>query len=178
LGYFQTFFLNLLLVFGAAQARAGDWSAVAGTAGFQGMVSLGAAYNTSERHQWQLMMGEYSIGQGHGMQMNLAYFYSPFKIQRSNLAWFPLSPGLLALYALDQDDYFTESPGDYPTPNYYEQTGLRLGVAMGSTIALNDTLHFTYELVFLDMGILAVWNNRLKDASYFWSSGLKIRYLF
>ncbi|MGE4130394.1 MAG: hypothetical protein AB7F86_02085 [Bdellovibrionales bacterium] len=99
-----------------------------------------------------------------------------------NFTSFSLAPiriGILSLYAADRDNFFVSDQAKYPAPNYYEQTGLRLGLHAGLEMAtFEDRLRVIYELVFLDSGVVASMNNSVREANYYLGSGMKVKFYF
>lgn len=177
MGRFQNVLLILLLSVCGPSAFANGWGAVAGTGGFQGALSAGALYQWQNTHVLELMLGEYTIDNGHGFQLNLDYNFVPWNIPWEKATLQPLRVGLMVLYSLDFDDYFTSSPSKYPTPGYYERTGARLALSFGVGLGdFGNRLHLILEAVCLDTGITAVVNNRLSDLKNFLSAGFKVSY--
>jgi len=52
---------------------------------------------------------------------------------------------------------------------------LRVGTELAT---LSDRLRLGYEIVLLDSGVTAAFNNATKDIDYFLSAGLKLSYRF
>lgn len=149
-----------------------------GGAGFQGAWSAGLIYDFNPAHRMEFLLGEYSVANEREYQVDLGYMYTPWRAHFGDVGWAPVQVGAVAMYALN-GDYFAVSPSKYPEPGYYEQTALRLGLRAGTEIAtLGDRLRLGYEVVFLDSGVTAAFNNATKDLEYFMSAGLKLSYRF
>lgn len=156
-----------------------DFGLLVGTGGLQGKVSGGVVYGFAENHSLMLSAGQYSLNGGHGTQLNFGYRYLPWHLEYGDFGWSPVGVGLVSLYALDRDDYFTKSPSKYPSEGYYEQTGLRFGLEFSSEgYALNRSVRLLYKFILLDSAIVALVNNDGKYAQYFYSAGLELQYRF
>jgi hypothetical protein len=153
--------------------------ATVGTSGFFGKKYVGISYELDSIHQFESVLGHYSKSSNPGFQINLSYRYSIWNIPWKNKIWKPATLGVNAMYALDQKNYFVESPDKYPSDDYYEQTGLRGAVEFGSSmIFLHSNLELIYYLRFLDNGLVAFYNNNRRDLQYYTSSGIGLSYHF
>jgi len=156
-----------------------EWLGAASVAGFFGKYSLGVAY-VGGHHETELSLGAYSNASRTELQSNLAYRYSPWIVPvLNNKIWHPIQVGLFGLFSWDEKTYFTDSPSYYPTPGYYDQTALRLGVEFGTSLLLpNNQWSVAYFIRVLDSGLIAIYNNDRKDLQYYISSSLSLRYHF
>ncbi|MGE0526845.1 MAG: hypothetical protein AB7P49_07270 [Bdellovibrionales bacterium] len=156
-----------------------EWGVGLGTGGFQGEKAVAVVKDWSRRHAIEFGIGEFPLAGEQEYQLNLGYRFTPWQVRYYDVAWSPLGVGVVALYALDQDEYFVESPDKYPSPDYYEQTGLRLGVEVSTQMmAWADRVRLLYKVVLLDTGITSYINNDGKYAENFYSSGLFIEFFF
>lgn len=155
-----------------------DWRGVAARSGFFGKYSLSGNYSPSENHEFELGIGSYSIGATYYGQLNAAYRYGYWHVPWQEKRWTPQA-GVFTIYSLDQKHFFTESPGKYPSPNYYDQTSYRWGLEFGFTLAFLSTgLDAGYRFRILDTGVIAFYNNGHRDLQYYCSSALELRYNF
>ena len=156
-----------------------SWSAEVAHAGFMGTVSAGPIYDFNSDHAAAFSIGSYQNGPNHYAQLNLAYRYSRWQYDRPKVFWKPLHIGLFLLYSTDQQRFFTKSPSKYPEDGYYEETALRGGVELGSTVLLRHSrLGFAMYMRILDNGIVATLNNVYRDLQYYTSTGLGLQYQF
>lgn len=96
-----------------------------------------------------------------------------------NRLWTPLQFGVFFIYSLDGYHFFANSPSQYPSSGYYDETRYRYGAELGSTFAfLSSGIELGYRLRILDNGMVAIYNNAHKDLQYYVSSGLELRYRF
>jgi hypothetical protein len=158
-----------------AQARV---AASLGWAGFFGRISLGALYETENRHSFEFSMGAYSGGSGDKYQSNLGYHYSVWKITRPNFSWEPMQLGIFAMYSWDKK-FFLKSPGKYPLPDYYDETAFRWGLEQGMSLQwMKEKWALVLVMRLIDSGIIAIYNNSHRDLQYYLSSGLRLEYRF
>lgn len=148
-------------------------------AGFFGHSSLGGGYEWSRTHSLEFLIGAYPNDGHDNYQLNLAYRYSRWSVPFELIDWKPLQIGFFAMRSWDNDNYFLRSPNEYPQDNYYEQTIVRFGLEVGTTVFLTDTnFALAYRLRFLDNGLVALYNNTNKDLQYYTSSGLALQFYF
>lgn len=170
--------LLLSLLFSAG-VWAGPWVVSFERAGFFGQYSVGAGYEWSPHHEWNLSYGFYSNGSRSGRQLNTVYRYSPWTVERPTHVWVPVHLGVFLMTSLEQDRFFLSSPAKYPYKDYYEQNALRGGAEFGTAFRLqNPPITLAYHLRFLDNGMVALYNNTRKDLQYYLSSGVAVQYRF
>lgn len=177
MGYAQKLVAVMVLSFSFPCSA--EWLGTASVAGFFGKYSLGVAY-VSSHHETEFSVGAYSNASHTELQSNLAYRYSPWIVAvLDDKIWNPIQIGLFGLFSWDEKTYFTNSPSHYPTPGYYDQTALRLGVEFGTSLLLpNSRWSVAYFIRVLDSGLIAFYNNDRKDLQYYISSSLSLRYHF
>ena len=156
-----------------------DWSAEVGYSGFWGTVSAGPIYRVDEKQSLGLSLGSYRNGPDVFAQINFVYRYAHWKFERGSLLWRPLHIGPFLSLTTDQKRFFLMSPEKYPEDGYYEQTALRGGAEIGTTVLFcKARLAFALYFRLLDNGMVAIYNNRTRDLQYFSSSGLGLQYHF
>lgn len=177
MGYAQKLIVMITLLF--SWTSSADWLGTVSTAGFFGKYSLGIAYQ-NEHHEGEFSLGSYSNAGRTELQSNLAYRYSPWiEPVLTDKIWRPIRVGVFGLFSWDEKTYFTNSPSYYPTPGYYDQTALRLGLEVGTSMTLpSRNLSVAYFIRVLDSGMIAFYNNTRKDLQYYISSSLSLRYHF
>ncbi|UYL10462.1 hypothetical protein B9G69_007700 [Bdellovibrio sp. SKB1291214] len=169
----------MLITFFSANALADNWRLTLERAGFMGTMALGGSYEWLPEHAVNFSVGGYHIDKEIFYQSNLSYRYSRWNTGVRGNLWRPLQFGVFASYALNQDRFFLKSPDKYPSPGYYDETALRYGLELASTMTFMPS-HFAigYHLRIFDTGIIAMFNNDNKDIQYYISSGISLQYLF
>lgn|GEM_PF-1284359 len=170
------FFLGVFLC--SLHGRA-DWRAIVERAGFFGKYSLGVSYEWRPEHAVDFSAGVYQIEAQDYYQANFVYRYSRWNVPFYGHNWRPLQFGAFAVYALDRDRYFLQSPGKYPYGDYYDETALRYGAEFSSTLTFFPSrLAVALRVRIFDNGLIAIYNNSERDIQYYVSSGLSLQYLF
>lgn len=165
-----------MLVSAPASAK---WAAELATSGFMGTLSAGPVYEWAGRHHVAMTIGAYQNGENRYGQLNTAYRYARWRFERPDILWKPLHIGLFTLYSLDQKRFFVKSPSRYPEDGYYEQTALRGGLEIGTTILfVKSKIGLASYLRVLDNGVIALLNNVHRDLQYYSSSGVALQYQF
>ncbi len=160
-------------------AHGADWGVAIGTMGFQGERHAAVAVDWWKTHAVELGFGRYRYQDERKTQVNLLYRFTPATVQFYEQTWAPVSVGLMAVYAPDQENYFLRSPGKYPEDGYYEQTGIRLGLELSTQLMFwNDRLRVLYSVSLMDTGVAAWINNDHRYIRHFLSSGLSLRFFF
>lgn len=161
------------------------WAAEITYAGYLGDVAGGAMREWNETHAAHISVGVYKINGVDYSQLNLGYTYrAPWSYRFENaddLNWHFLSGGVYLMRSLDNTHYFRTSPSKYPSAGYYDETALRFGFTVGTSVSFfNDTTELKYFFMILDNGLIAWYNNqRERDLiSYFVSHGLSLSYRF
>lgn len=161
------------------------WGAEVTYAGYLGDFSIGFLREWRETHSVHLSVGYYDIDGIKYTQANLGYMYqTPWHHRfddNPDLSWHFFSVGLYLLRSLDNTHYFRASPSKYPTAGYYDETALRFGLNMATSVRFwNDSTQISYFMMILDNGIIAAYNNQHERSliSYFVSHGLSLSYRF
>lgn len=160
-------------------SAAASWAAEIAYSGFMGTVSAGPIYRVDEKQSVGLSLGSYRNGSNFYKQLNAIYRYAQWSFDRPVLRWKPLHIGAFVLYTTDQKRFFLTSPKKYPADGYYEQTALRGGAELGSTVLFCESrLAMALYFRILDNGLVAIYNNRTRDLQYFSSTGLGLQFHF
>ncbi|MGE0526417.1 MAG: hypothetical protein AB7G93_05190 [Bdellovibrionales bacterium] len=173
--------LGLILIFVIVPSSAlAQWAASFHHAGFLGDWAVGPAYAFHPKHSVELTVGAYELRETHYHQLNLGYSYLPWRVNPNpQVSWAPLRLGVVILGSLDNDRYFLKSPEQYPADNYYEQTAIRWGIQLGTSAFLaRRRLELGLHTMILDSALVALYNNLHEDLSYFFSSGVLIKFHF
>lgn len=176
-------FLMLMLIFfgSCGLGRAGHVEVVGQTAGFLGEQAYGLGYEFNSRHYAEVTVGKYSVEGEDNHQLNIGYTYSWWHVPWLHGISKIFCPGLYALTALGRDEYFLASPDKYPYPEYYDQTAVRFGLTLAfSHLFLweNGGLELVYQVMMLDHGLIAKYNNPNEGLEDFISSGVMLRMQF
>lgn len=161
----------------SAEAR---YLATISVGGYFGQYAAGLIFESANGyHATELSVGSYpAFGKSH-YQLNLQYTYSPWLFDWDDNLWRPLNFGIFAVNSLDSDNYFKRSPAKYPSAGYYDETKIRPGTDLNSSIEFtNHKIQLTYHFRILDSGLTALVNNTDKDLQYYLSSGLSLQYYF
>lgn len=168
----------LLGVFIVCETQA-QWGVVVQHAGFLGKAAVGPSYDFRTNHHFTWLLGTYEIGEEEFYQTSVVYRYSPWQERLAGYCWRPIQFGLFGTYALNTERFFFKSPDVYPEDKYYEQNVVRGGVEFGTDIS-HDVLPVTLgiHVRWLDIGMIALFNNTKRDQQYYFSSGISLQYKF
>ncbi|AGH96701.1 hypothetical protein [Pseudobdellovibrio exovorus] len=171
--------------FGSVAEARDKWGAELSYGGYLGDCSIGALREWNERHSLHLSFGYYSIESTRYTQLNFGYNYQTPWYHRfesnNDLSWHFFTVGGYLLRSLDNTHYFRASPGKYPTAGYYDETALRFGLRMATSVRFwDDKAQISYFMMVLDNGLIASYNNQHERSliAYFISHGLAVSYRF
>ncbi|WP_413585937.1 hypothetical protein [Bdellovibrio sp. HCB274] len=175
-------FSKALIIFATllgCTANAGDWRALIERAGFTGFLAAGVSYEWLPEHATDVTLGGYQIANETYYQANIGYRYSRWSTPLKGNDWRPVQFGAFAVYALNTDRFFIRSPDKYPSKGYYDETALRYGAELGSTLTfMPSRIAIGYRVRIFDNGLIAMFNNSNRDIQYYISSGFTLQYLF
>lgn len=170
--------VSAFIILSSASSHA-QWGAITQYAGFLGKYAVGPTYDFNDRHMASYLLGGYQIDKNYYYQSSLLYRYSRWTEALGDYNWRPLQIGLFMTYAMNNTRFFTRSPSIYPAKNYYEQTKLRYGVEVGTDIAFKKyPLNIGIYMRWLDVGLVALFNNQQRDQQFYFSSAVSLQYKF
>lgn len=176
--------IPLFILFSSLSHASASWVIAASYAGFLGDYSIAGGYHLDHRHSFHLGLGQYNVINNKYIQANLSYIYTPWSFdtrihEKADLAWDILDLGFHAIRSFDNSRNFRTSPSKYPTKDYYDETILRFGLQVGTSVRiLHEKIKISYFSMILDNGLIALYNNNHERSliSYYISHGIMISY--
>lgn len=174
---FKIVLLSIALFLTPATSLA-NWGFMTQYAGFLGKYAVGPTYDNNN-HMMSFLLGGYQINQEYFYQSSLIYRYSRWTVDFGELSWRPSQFGIFTTYAMNNDRFFFNSPSVYPEDNYYEQTKFRYGIEFGTDITFNKhPISLGIYMRWLDVGLIALFNNQHRDQQFYFSSAVSLQYHF